>query len=445
MSEPIKTSSQKDSIQKESKLSGGRFPHLNFVWLIVLVSGFAELSYVIVNISAMPVYITQARHLDPSWIGIMTTAFMLLEGLLKSPFGLLGDRIGRKVLIVSGPAVSVFTALLTPHVESPYVLLCLRIIDGIGAAALWPSTFSLIGDHVPSERRAAAMSQFNLAYLFGLALGPAIGGIINDVAYNVFHLSLEVSKEASFYAAAFMFAVTAILAFLFIPKSGHSHHDPNEMGPGVEGGFNFADFKAMLKQMPQTLLLAYVTFMAVGLVMPYAKLFVQERFMLSESAFGVMMMGPAIVIGSLSVVLGKMTDKFGKAKAVRGGITLCAVTYMFLLAYPTQFTLVALGSIIGLGFVVAFPAWMALVSDDCEPRQRGATVGAVGTAQGLGAISGAMISAFLYKQPLIHLFGQPGIDIPKHGLPFLACGIMLIIAAILALTTVREISERKSE
>ena len=197
--------------------------------------------------------------------------------------------------------------------------------------------------------------------------------------------------------------------------------------------------------MPQTLMLAYVTFMAVGLVMPYAKIFVQEQFHLSESGFGLIMMGPAIVIGILSLYLGKLTDRFGKAKAVRGGITLCAVTYMFLLAYPTQFTLVVLGSIIGLGFVVAFPAWMALVSEDCDPRQRGATVGAVGTAQGLGAISGAMISAFLYKQPAMNLFGFGAIRVPEHGLPFLACGVMLIIAAILALTTVKEVTKGKGE
>jgi DHA1 family multidrug resistance protein-like MFS transporter len=192
---------------------------------IVLVAAFAELAYVVVNISAMPVYI-EAIHLDARWIGAMTTAYLFMEGVLKSPFGLLGDRIGRKILIVAGPAVSIFTALLTPFFTNPFVLLGLRILDGLGAAALWPSAFSMIGDHVPVEKRATAMSQFNLAYLFGLALGPAIGGLINDAAHNFFDVPLAESKQASFYVAAFLFFVTTVLSLVFLPNVRATHHDP---------------------------------------------------------------------------------------------------------------------------------------------------------------------------------------------------------------------------
>lgn len=401
---------------------------------IVLVAMFAELAYVVVNISAMPVYI-KAIGLDPRWIGAMTTAYLFMEGLLKSPFGLLGDRVGRKILIVAGPAVSIFTALLTPFFTNPFALLTLRILDGLGAAALWPSAFSMIGDHVPVEKRAAAMSQFNLAYLFGLALGPAIGGLINDAAHTLFHVPLAESKQASFYVAALLFALTALLALTQLPNARASHHDPADLGPGVEGGFNFHDFKQMLGRMPAMLLFAFVTFFGVGLIMAYTKVFVLQAFHLSESRFGVLMLGPALIIGILSIWLGRLTDRVGKARAIRGGISLCAVAYWLLLMFPFQWSLVAFGSFIGLGFVVAFPAWMALVSEDCEPKLRGAAVGAVGTAQGLGALIGASLSAFLYKLPPVPL---GPITIPEHGMPFVACGVMLALAALLALTTIHE-------
>jgi MFS family permease len=183
------------------------------------------------------------------------------------------------------------------------------------------------------------------------------------------------------------------------------------------------------------LLFAFVTFFGVGLIMAYAKVFVLQTFQLSESRFGVIMLGPALVIGALSVYLGKLTDRVGKARAVRWGITLCSVAFWLLLAFPYQWSLVVFGSFIGLGFVVAFPAWMALVSEECEPNLRGAAVGAVGTAQGLGALFGASLSAFLYKLPPLPL---GPIVVPEHGLPFVACGVMLALAALLALTTIRE-------
>jgi MFS family permease len=318
---------------------------------------------------------------------------------------------------------------------NPFALLALRILDGLGAAALWPSAFSMIGDHVPAEKRATAMSQFNLAYLFGLALGPAIGGLINDAAHNFFHIPLAESKQASFYVAALLFAMTTALAVIYLPNVRVTHHDPADLGPGVEGGFNFHDFKQMLGRMPAMLLFAFVTFFGVGLIMAYTKIFVLQNFHLSESRFGLIMLGPALVIGMLSVWLGRLTDRLGKARAVRGGISICALAYWLLLVFPYEWSLVAFGSFIGLGFVVAFPAWISQVSEECEPKLRGAAVGAVGTAQGMGALIGASLSAFLYKLPPVPL---GPITIPEHGMPFVACGVMLALAAILALTTIHE-------
>ncbi len=404
---------------------------------IVLVAGFAELAYVVVNISAMPVYIL-ARHLDKVWVGIAATAFILVEGLLKSPFGVLGDRIGRKRLILAGPLVSIFTALMTPHLSNPYLLVGLRLLDGIGAAALWPSAFSLIGDYVPEKKRASAMSLFNLAYLLGIALGPALGGNLNEWTRHDLHLSLVASKGASFYLASVLFAITALVALVFVPNTRGVAHDPAEHLPGTEGGFSFHDFKQMLGRMPTTLLMTFVTFLGVGLIMAYAKIYAMDRqgpFHMREDTFGNILIFPALVIAAVSVPLGTLGDKIGKARAVKLGIGLCAGAYWLLVLHPTLWTLIVLGSLIGLGFVIAFPAWMALISALCDSKQRGAAIGAVGTAQGIGAILGVAISSILYKRPAIHL-GL--VTLPPHCLPFLACGVMLTLSFLLALLTVHE-------
>lgn len=412
-------------------------PELNIKRLlmaIVLVSGFAELAYVIVNISAMPVFI-KAIGLDERWIGACATAYLVCEGVLKSPFGLLGDRIGRKTLILAGPTISIFTAFLTPFVHNPYALVGLRVLDGMGVAALWPAAFSLIGDHVPEEKRSSAMSLFNVAYLVGLALGPAIGGGINDFAQNFLHLTEATAKEASFYVASVLFALTALIAALLIPSVKTVEHDPKDFGPGMESGFNFQDFKLMLGRMPMTLLMAFVTFLGVGLVMAYAKVFAMERFNLTESTFGVLMIGPALIIAASSVPLGTLGDKIGKSKAVRLGIGLCAVAFWMMILFPSKVGLVAFGSLVGVGFVIAFPAWMAQISSVCDPNQRGAVVGAVGTAQGIGAIVGAVASGPLYKLPAISLGFA---TIPAHGVPFLGCAIMLALSFCLAVITVHD-------
>ena len=400
---------------------------------ILMVAGFAEMAYGIVNFSAMPVYI-KAIQLPDQWIAGMAIAYLITEGLLKSPFGLLGDRVGRKWLVLAGPALSTFTALLTPFIRNPYLLLLLRVIDGAGLAALWPSAFSLIGDYAAKEKQASAMSLFNISYMVGIAFGPAIGGGINDAAFHWFHLTEAASKQASFFVASALFAITALVAFFLIPSKLHPRVSAEEKTPEqelpVEGGISLKDFKKMLSRMPVLLALAFTTFLGVGLVMAYAKLFIMERFELSESAYGSLLLVPALAIGAASVPLGRLSDKMGREKAVKIGLSLCAGGFWGLLLLPYRSSLVLLGSVIGMGFVVAFPALMAKVSAESEPSQRGAALGAVGTAQGLGAIAGVAISIVLYKIAAFSLFGI--IPIPSHGLPFLGCAIMLLVATTIA-------------
>lgn len=413
-------------------------PLSRLVFAIVLVAAFAELGYVVVNVSAMPVYIV-AIGLDPKWVAWATGAFLVAEGLLKSPFGVLGDHVGRRALIIGGPAISVCTSLVTPLVHNPLLLVGLRILDGVAAAALWPACFSLIGDHVREERRASAMSYFNVAYLLGIALGPLVGGAANGFAFHHLHrhLSAEArhaaSKHASFYVAAILFALTVLVAGVVIP--GGKPCDVGQTSPPDEAGFSFRSFLAMLGKLPMLLLMTFVTFLGIGLIMAYVKLFAMHTFHISEVKFGWLLLPSAVVIAALSVPLGTLGDRVGKARAVKIGIATCAVSFWLLIFFLNEITLVVLGTLLGLGFVVAFPAWMALVASASGASQRGAAVGAVGTAQGLGAIVGVAVSSVLY--PLAGLSAGP-LHIPAHGLPFLGCAAMLTIACVLAFTSVRD-------
>ncbi len=404
--------------------------------MIVLVAAFAELAYAVVNVSAMPVYIVDNARLDRVWVGIIGSAYLVMEGVLKSPLGALSDRIGRRALMLTGPIISTCTALLTPWVHNPYGLVGLRVLDGVGAAALWPAAFSLIGDYVPEDRRATGMSLFNVAYILGIAFGPALGGNINHWAYRYLHFSVAASKEASFYVAALLFAITAILAMIFVPRGKPQTSTEAAGDHAGEAPPSFAAFVQMLAKMPMTLLLTFTIFLGVGFVMLYVKLFALEPggpFHMSEAGFGDTLIIPALLIGLLSVPLGTLGDRIGKVPAVRIGIGLCAGAFWLLLLYPNQWTLIGLGTLIGVGFVIAFPAWMALVSATCEANERGAVIGAVATAQGLGAILGAASSGVLYRLPAFKL---GTIQVPPHGVPFLACGVMLTISFVLALTSI---------
>jgi DHA2 family multidrug resistance protein-like MFS transporter len=93
--------------------------------------------------------------------------------------GTLGDRIGRRRLLLIGAgvfgAVSVFAAFST----SATMLIAARALQGVAAATLAPSTLSLIRNmfHDPAQR-TVAISVWVMSFSAGAAIGPVVGGVL---------------------------------------------------------------------------------------------------------------------------------------------------------------------------------------------------------------------------------------------------------------------------
>lgn len=96
----------------------------------------------------------------------------------------------------------------------------------------------------------------------------------------------------------------------------------------------------------------------------------------------------------------------------------------------------------GLGFLLTIPAWYASVSD-LNPEKRGANLGAVMAAQGVGMIIGAPIGAFLYER--LRTVGEQiglGRDF-GHYAPFGACAIAVTFGWLLSIRVLREEAPQK--
>ena len=93
--------------------------------------------------------------------------------------GTLGDRIGRRRLLLTGAAVFGLASALAAFSTSPAMLIATRALMGVAAATLAPSTLSLIRNmfHDPHER-TVAISVWIMSYSAGAAIGPVIGGLL---------------------------------------------------------------------------------------------------------------------------------------------------------------------------------------------------------------------------------------------------------------------------
>ncbi|KAF0847284.1 MFS transporter [Nocardia caishijiensis] len=127
---------------------------------------------------AMP---TLTSDLDPTasqQLWILDIYGFMLAGLLIT-MGNLGDRIGRRNILLAGAAVFGVASVLAAFAPSAPILIAARVLMGIGGATLLPSSLALISTLFPdARRRATAIGIWTAFFAGGSAVGPIIGGLL---------------------------------------------------------------------------------------------------------------------------------------------------------------------------------------------------------------------------------------------------------------------------
>lgn len=102
-------------------------------------------------------------------------------GSLLVAFGNLGDRFGRKKLLLAGAAVFGASSVCGAFAPSPGFLISARTLMGLGGATLLPSCLAVISELFPdAAQRARAIGIFAATFAAGFVIGPIIGGIMLD-------------------------------------------------------------------------------------------------------------------------------------------------------------------------------------------------------------------------------------------------------------------------
>ncbi|GAA0676022.1 MFS transporter [Kitasatospora atroaurantiaca] len=129
---------------------------------------------------AVPFISTDLRPSGTQQLWIMDMYSFLLAGLLI-PMGSLGDRIGRRKLLMAGATGFAAASLLAASADGAAQLIAARALLGITGATLMPSTLALIRNMFHDQKqRQAAMGAWGGAMMAGATLGPVAGGLMLD-------------------------------------------------------------------------------------------------------------------------------------------------------------------------------------------------------------------------------------------------------------------------
>ncbi|MFP3992317.1 MFS transporter [Streptomyces sp. E11-3] len=118
----------------------------------------------------------------------------VLAGLLIT-MGSLGDRIGRRKLLLFGAGIFGIASLMAAFADNPEMLIAGRVLLGVGGAALLPSTLALIRNLFQDDKqRAKAVAAWSGAMTSGAALGPVLCGVMLNYFWwgSVFLINIPV-------------------------------------------------------------------------------------------------------------------------------------------------------------------------------------------------------------------------------------------------------------
>jgi EmrB/QacA subfamily drug resistance transporter len=152
------------------------------------------------------------RELDASTIQLewIVDAYNLMFAALVLAAGNLGDRVGRKGVLLAGLAVFGAATLAGGFGENPGQLIAARAAMGIGAALIFPATLSLLTNVFTERReRARAIGLWGATTGVGIALGPIVGGWLLE----------RFDWSSVFFALAPVAALAVLLVAVSVPTS----------------------------------------------------------------------------------------------------------------------------------------------------------------------------------------------------------------------------------
>jgi EmrB/QacA subfamily drug resistance transporter len=153
-----------------------------------------------------------ATQSDLEWA---TNSYTLVFAGLLFTWGVLGDRLGRKKILLLGLLLFGIASAASAYAQTPDQLIAARAVMGIGAAAVLPATLAIISNVFDPRERARAIGTWAGAVGLGVAAGPVLGGLLLEHFWwgSVFLINVPV-------VAAGLVAVTAIVPDSRDPRPG---------------------------------------------------------------------------------------------------------------------------------------------------------------------------------------------------------------------------------
>lgn len=365
--------------------------------------------------------------LTKSEIGLAEGAFWITSVFIQPWLGPALDRIGRARFMQAGAALlAVACALYGVAPAVFWVILPLRILQGLGFAVYLTSAWAWVSDHAPPGKMHSVFAIFGVSSLVGGVAGPA-------VAQSLYHPGIH-SEEVRMFWAGGALAGFATLASLTLGDKPRTAHADDDMVVGLPAGAPAEPHLAVHTPGGASLLdvarrprLRLVTLgslafgLTVGSLFGFAAAYLKEIGVDNVSVFLIVL---TLVAGVGRGACGPLSGRFGAANLVTPSMLGLALGCIGLGAlpwfdHPPTALLLLAGGVAGLGYGIVYPVLNALACERLPHDERGRGVSLVAASVDSGNFVGAAVAGVLAQHyGDAHMFLGMG----------LAAGVLAILA-----------------
>ncbi|WP_235481898.1 MFS transporter [Streptomyces roseoverticillatus] len=358
------------------------------------------------------------------WIGDVYS--FVIAGLLVS-MGSLGDRIGRKKLLLTGAVAFGAVSVLNAYATSPEMMIAARALLGVAGATLMPSTLALIRNifHDPKER-SLAIGIWGAMASAGAAVGPVVGGFLLGHFWwgSVFLINLPVmavlvlvgikllpeSRDPSpgpWDLLSVVLSMTGVIAVVYAIKEGATHGLRWDVAAAAAVGVAaLVWFVRRQLTLPSPLLdmrlfhnrgfsgavLAdLLTVLGLSGMVFFLSQFLQLVQGRSPLEAGLAELPAAVGAVTAGLLAGRAARRFSVRSVVTGGLAAIGVALAVLVWLQTDTAYPVLGAtllVVGVGAGFSFTVTADVILSSVPKEQAGAASAVSETAYELGAALG---------------------------------------------------------
>lgn len=365
----------------------------------------------------VPVLPAYARTFEVSTaeVGLVVAAFAVGRLIFDVIGGALSDRFGIRAVCVAGCGITAGASLVASLTDSFPMLLAARLVQGTGSALYMNAATALVVALLPPGRAGRWMSTFQGIFLFGLAVGPLVGGAVADLF----------GLRGPFNAYAIMCLVGLVLSLTRLP--GRSEVDRLMAVNAPDSTAGEVSRKEALRQLLRhpafgiSLLIIVAMFIVrSGLRNTAVPLYAHDVLHMAAGPIGLLV--TAAAVGQLSVMwhAGKALDSRGRRPVVVISLfATAASTVLFALAVDAG-RLIVFMFVLGLVTAYSTAAPTVIMIDVTNPSVRGTAIGIQRMATDFAQLVGPVVVGVM-------------LDIAAYRPTFLIIGGLVLLTAIVSL------------